>query len=955
MKKAFLLILTVLCCCAYAQIPVKKKTFTLPKGVSQADYLPGVVIVKFKPAALAQAGNTTKSSASSAPILKLKTASVSSIKSKFPSDSKSSDGTISREQVIGLDRIYELHFTAASPIEAVINELLQNEQVEYAEPSYIYHTYYTPNDPLYPGNQSYLSQVRAPQAWDIIRNASGIIIAIVDSGSELTHQDLVPNIYFNAADPINGVDDDHDGYVDNYRGWDFVGASASNIIEDNDPNAKSAAADHGIHVSGIASAATDNNLGIASIAFNAKLMIIKAGADENGEAIYRGYDGIKYAADHGAQIINCSWGSVAGGAFGQDVVNYAISKGCLITAAAGNSNVSVPEYPSAYAGVMAVANVASGDVKSGSSNYGSYVSVSAPGTNILSTVFNNSYGIKSGTSMAAPMVASAAALVKSFYPALNMQQVGEKLRATADNIDAANGSYAGQLGKGRINVYRALTENPPSVRKQKMTIVDNGNGSLAPGETVELYFDLKNFLSPVTNLQVSLSSTNPNVSIMAGSQTVASLGTMETKTGVGPFKVLIKPGTPDNEDVLFRLDYSANSGSYQDFETFNITVALDYVNIEVNKVATTLTSNGRVGYSENNASGGIGFSYLNQPLLYEASLIIGTSTTRISNNARTQNSNSDEDFVRQVRATRVASSIAAFEGRSEFDDSGNTTNPLNVYIKHRQIAFSSAPDDKYTIAEYQVINNNTDTLKNVYIGMFTDWDIDDGSSNFTRYDELNRIGYVQRKSGGGPIGAVKLLNTNVAPAYYPLTYNLSSDFLGDGDFSDAEKFQALSSGIKKTGLGDLSTSGYDVSFVSGCGPFTIAPKGSVTVAFAYIGGDDLADIQKSGAAAQSKYNLVVNQGASSAFLELKQNYPNPFPADQSQNTTIQYSIPEDGHVNLSLYDLLGRRVKTYVDTEASAGLHVVVIPAYDLENGIYVYRLRFNNQEKALKLNVFKQ
>jgi subtilisin family serine protease len=181
-----------------------------------------------------------------------------------------------------------------------------------------------------------------------------------------------------------------------------------------------------------------------------------------------------YAVDKGAKIINCSWGGPDSGPYGQNIINYAIKNDCLVVAAAGNGNpntgIGYPrvDYPAAYPGVLAVASVSSSDEKSRFSNYGSQVSISAPGNNILSTIYNNGYGDDSGTSMATPLVSSVAADVKIVYPSLTMHQVGERLKATADNIDPKNFNYAGLLGSGRLNVYRALTNTVPTLDDVKL-------------------------------------------------------------------------------------------------------------------------------------------------------------------------------------------------------------------------------------------------------------------------------------------------------------------------------------------------------------------------------------------------------------------------------------------------------------------------------------------------------
>ncbi|HEY1007153.1 MAG TPA: S8 family serine peptidase [Sphingobacteriaceae bacterium] len=915
-----------------------KRTWKLPAGVRPGDFDPNTVIVKFKRSAAT--GMQVRGG------LTLRSAAVRQQRKIFaggrPATLNRAEGPEKPGE--GLDRVFELRISTNQPVEKIINELLENDQVEYAEPRYIHKVSYLPNDALV-GDQTHLARIRALEAWDVVRDASGIVIAIVDSGSDLDHPDLAPNIYLNTADPVNGIDDDGDGYVDNYRGWDFVGRSAGVPAEDNDPDVLSDSTDHGVHVSGLASAAADNAIGVAGVGFNARLMIIKAGADNDGNSIYRGYEGIKYAADHGAAIINCSWGGMGGGAYGQEIINYALSRGCLIIAAAGNENTERPEYPAAYPGVISVGNVRNNDVKNPSSSFGATVDLFAPGSGILSTVNGGRYASYTGTSMSAPLVSGAAALVKTRFPELTMQQVGEQLRATADFIDDLNPGLEGKLGKGRLNVLRAVTEVTPSVRNQRLTVVDKGDGSIPAGDTVLLYFDLKNFLAPAAGLRLTLSASHQAVRILNPEAAVAAIGTLETRQNVGPFRVYIAEGIGDNTGVDFRISYTGNGGSYTDSEMFSLTVSADYINVLVNKVATTFTSNGRIGYSSSDARDGIGFSYKGEELLYEAALMVGNSPVRVSNNARGTNGASDEHFVKQVRAAETADEAGSFDGASGFDDSGNPQG-LNLYISHRMLARAAAPDDKYVLVEYELQNKNGFPLTDIFAGLFMDWDVDDDGSDATRFNAVSRLAYTYSRRGGRPYAGVKILSAG-SPVYYPLSYQIPGDPLQSGGFTIAEKYQTLSSGVKSTGLGDDRT-GYDIQYVLGTGPHTIPANGSVKLAFALIGGEDAEDLKAAGLAAQARYDALVRVPPASASLELKQNYPNPVRG----STTIEFNIPVAGRVNLTLYNILGQRVGDLFDAALEPGVYRVSPDLTGLQNGLYFYRLRFNNEERTLKLQL---
>ncbi|MEJ5994375.1 S8 family serine peptidase [Pedobacter sp. Du54] len=956
MKKLYPFLLFLFILLAFKQEDPKslatRAKFVLPKGVNAKDYLPNTLIIKFKKSANKQV-NSIASSAKIA--LTANGVSIISLNKLFSNETKTvGTQALAQGSLPDLSDLYVARYEGNKNITAVINALLKDEQILYAEPSYVYRTSFVPNDASF-SLQTYFTKLQVTQAWDVLKDASSVIIGIVDSGSDLQHEDLAGNIYVNAGDPVNGIDDDKDGYIDNYFGWDFVGNSASTMIADNNPDVTSDSTDHGVHVSGIASAVSNNAKGVASIAFNAKLMIVKTGADNNATSIYKGYEGIKYAADHGAKIINCSWGGPGGGQFGQEMIDYAVAKGSLVIAAAGNESTEDPSYPAAYKGVFSVASVNNSDIKSSFSNYGYTVDISAPGSSIYNTLNANKYGSLSGTSMATPMVASAAALVKAKYPSYNGLQIGEVLRTTADPIDNLNPTFANKIGKGRLNVFNALTQTTSSVRYQQITVNDQTGGSRAPGNDITLNLDLKSFLAPISGLTVGISSTSQYVQVLDPTISVGNMATLETKENIGPIRIKILGTAPQNNDVTFKLTYSGTNvgGSFTDSEFILVTVNLDYLNITVNKVSTTLSSNGRVGFSKGDAAGGLGFIYKDEPMLYEAALMIGKSATQVSNNAR-NDGNYSEDFGKLISASKVGGTTAAFEGVATFSDE-KATNPIGLKVKSRMLAYASAPDDKYVIVEYVITNTSSTALQGIYTGMFTDWDLDEASSNATQYDAATKTAYAfARKNADYPYAGVKLL-TNTAPAlYYPMSYQLTGDPLADNKFTVAEKYQALSSGIKATSLG-TSGNGYDIMYSIGTGPYNIAASGSITVAYAFISGDNLTDLLNSGNAALTKYSTLPNNttdptsGELGGFL-LKQNYPNP----AKSLTNIPFNLAEKSLTKLTVTNVNGKVIQTLVNEILNAGSYSVPFNLTKLDPGVYFYELRAGSYRKTLKLMVVK-
>lgn len=350
-----------------------------------------------------------------------------------------------RSGYVDLSLIYELTYTNSFKVNEVIQKLEELKIAEYIEPYYLPQLTYTPNDTLL-SNQYYINLINADDAWNVTTGDTNIVIGITDTGWDPIHSDLVGNVKINYADPINGVDDDADGYMDNYLGWDLG-------MNDNDALWESLS--HGVNVTGIAAAVTDNVTGISGVGFNTKFLPIKI--SNSVGVLTQAYQGIIYAADHGCFVINCSWGGYDSSQFAKNIIDYAIiNKGCLIVAAAGNDNSDNIFYPAGYDGVFSVAATDQNDIKLTTSNYGSYIDISAPGGAIFTTG-PNGYSTNSGTSMAAPVVSGGAALLKSHFPSYTNNQIATLMRVTADDLNVLNPSYVNKLGGGRLNLFNAVT------------------------------------------------------------------------------------------------------------------------------------------------------------------------------------------------------------------------------------------------------------------------------------------------------------------------------------------------------------------------------------------------------------------------------------------------------------------------------------------------------------------
>ncbi len=306
----------------------------------------------------------------------------------------------------------------------LIERLRRRPDVEYAQPNYVYRALFTPNDRYFP-DQWNLPAIHAPEAWDVTQGTSAIKVAVVDTGVDCGHLDLQGQCTVQV----------------NYVNYD-----PGPIQDDNG---------HGTRVAGIIAARTNNDIGIAGIAAGVRLVALKAlDSSGSGDTVTVATAILEAVSIHGARVINLSLGGPENDPTLQNAINQAYNAGAVIVAAAGNSGNSNPVYPAAYDHVIAVAAVDRYLQRAGFSNHGSYIDLAAPGVNILSTVPESQYDSASGTSMAAPHVSAVAALILSLRPDLGPDAVASILFRTAEDLGSSG--WDPYYGCGLVNAYRAV-------------------------------------------------------------------------------------------------------------------------------------------------------------------------------------------------------------------------------------------------------------------------------------------------------------------------------------------------------------------------------------------------------------------------------------------------------------------------------------------------------------------
>jgi len=314
--------------------------------------------------------------------------------------------------------------------EELIAYFRENWDISFIEPHYIYLTNeeanatFIPNDSLFSRYQWNIPNIHVETGWNISRGSEDVVIAVLDSGVQLNHPDLQERLL---------------------QGYN---------VNDGSTNAADELG-HGTHVAGIIGATVDNQEGIAGITWFNSVLPVKVLNNSGAGSTYSVAQGIIWATDQGAKVINMSLGNYASGDFLHEAIKYAYERDVVLVAATGNDNTNRPGYPAAYPEVFAVGATTSSKERATFSNYGDYVDVVAPGDSIASTYTGGQYAALSGTSMASPHVAALAGLIRSVNPSLTNVEVMEIMRQTA--TDLGEPGYDQYYGYGEIDAQKALS------------------------------------------------------------------------------------------------------------------------------------------------------------------------------------------------------------------------------------------------------------------------------------------------------------------------------------------------------------------------------------------------------------------------------------------------------------------------------------------------------------------
>jgi len=856
-----------------------------------------------------------------------------------------------------LRRSYLLIISSQIPNKKIISLISSFPEIELVEKYPERNICWYPNDSLF-NEQYYMNLLKINTAWDSLKVRRQILVGVVDTGVDYTHPDLAQNIWINPGEDgldeegrykrTNGVDDDQNGFIDDWHGWDFLSSSDSSGY-DNDPFPGHS---HGTHVSGTIAAIINNSIGIAGMCDSIKILPIKIGEDNSFVSSLRNsYEGLLYAAKMGADLINCSWGGTSSSITEKEVVELVTELGSCIIAAAGNNNSEVGFYPASYNNVLSVAASDDGDRKAYFSNYFGTVDVIAPGIDIMSTIAGGGYDKWRGTSMSTPIVVGIAAMVKMKYPDYTPIQIQEHIKATTDNVDSLNPNFIGKIGKGRVNALKAVTEpNPKNLLVRKTIIEDsNGDGRFVSKEECTLSLVIANYLNKIDNLIIKVQALDYPDNPIFPKELV--YGEFLPNTELELFrKFTFQLPQFDKFDFRYILKIMLFDGD----ELINnhltsVFVNPSYLNFTNNKIATTFNSRGNIAFNDYSYNEqGIGFMFDNSPnILFEGSLMIAkdTAIADVARNDGQLTQNNGFVLRRNLEYLPLANPNLLV---------GNTLFTKNVEyfpdISVRHWIYQPASPDNVIYSIYDVINNTDDILDSVYVGLYFDWDIGiSGVDNVAHWDLNNNIAIVRNIMVDTlPVVGVMQL-TDFKNNFWAIDNDgRTEDNPGVWDgFTKEEKIKMLRSGI-----GREKSQATDVSIVSGAGPIFLDRKDTVRVTFAFIANKNKEELIKSIPIITKFANDqdIINGQVNKPLEENKilSVFPNPIIQNNELNVVLQ--LASENQIQLFLYDVMGNKTLNLLDGRFAKSKYWFKLKLPYLSQSVYYIVLKSNDSISSIPI-----
>lgn len=759
------------------------------------------------------------------------------------------------ETLVDLTLYYEIKFSESVSAWAVVAKLQNLKSVEFAEPFFTVETLLTPNDPaatLFTGAQfNHLNRIKAYDAWAVSQGDSTVIIGSIDTGILPNHEEFRNQIAYNLNDPINGIDDDNNGYIDDFVGWNF--AAGSNNVSFSTSNDG-----HGVVVASQSSAATNNRLGVAGLGFKCKLLpMVIFGPNRTGRSAY---ESIVYGADRGCAVLNLSWGRdrFNKSQYEQDIINYAtINKGVVVVAAAGNTPREINFLPACYTNVLSVTYSDLNDNLAGAATWSPFVGLSAPGVGVHTLLSNGSYGSGgSGSSFASPMVAATAGLIKARFPNLDPRQIAELLRVNTDPYPNPDPAKFGMIGSGRLNMQKAVNRsNNVSLRVQDAFLFSRRGKSVQVGDSAFLGGNLFNFLSPVLFSRLEFRSLTPNFRVL----------TPLIQTGLMPEMSSI---SLNNQNIAFQvmngfsgssvlLEVTISASNYSEKQVIRLPVNLPYLNIENDRLNVSFASNGRIGFSDNRDEEGIGFRLDGRNLLRNAGIIIASAANKVSNNILDTLSKDEHFLSLQPLGYSKSADRIVISGR--LNDTPNILAKVGVELSWSATNYLNSPANRAIVLEYRLRNINSSPIDSVSLGLYTDWDLGDFQENKSLLDRVRRI-FVSRFNGSrlwptSLVAGVSLVSKQPYNFYASDldTRVIENNFNLYQGFSLNQKFLVTNGGLSRDSAGFSFENGINTATILSAKAYNLAPNQEQVFVFILGAGANDQDFQQAIGSARTRY------------------------------------------------------------------------------------------------------
>ncbi|TAH30325.1 MAG: T9SS C-terminal target domain-containing protein [Cytophagales bacterium] len=745
--------------------------------------------------------------------------------------------------------IHFLTFTNTQKIEDVINLIKKENDVLLADPVYTNHKeLLIPNDPLAQPTtaQYHLQKIQAYQAWDISTGNPNLYIGIIDNGANLANTDL--------------------------NGNQFIPTGINLDVADNDNDVTGGI--HGDMVALCASAVPNNNIGGAGTGYNCKFIPVKVAPNSNLVSYTTGYEGILLASQvPNCKVINMSWGRVGIPSTIEYLIlqDIADNSDISLIAAAGNDNNQNKYYPASYDEiVISVAASDASDAKASFSNFNNSVDILAPGNQIVTAV-----GTFNGTSFASPIVAGAVALMRSHYPTLNRKQIEARLLSTTDDVYnlPSNANFQGLLGKGRLNMFRSLSDPFLSMRLTNYQLPTGSRNFLFGGQTSNLICNFQNHLNALTNVQVNLSTNSPFLTITDNQSNIGNINANSSfNNNVDVMTMRAANNTPNNTPAILTLQYTATGYSYSE----NINIILNPGTIDINDITMTVSDNGTFSvFGFDFPYQKTGLTYKEDVMLTQTGLMLGISRDTVSNSVRSNSATIFDDNFTALSPTKITNISSSYmETSTTFTDAIGNIKRIGLEVTQKSYAWNFTALKKAIALEFQIKNNSNRDISSLFTGMFADWDIQDFTKNKASWDETNQMGYVWHTGNPSVYGGVVLLTNRPIPTqkatfrnYFAFNNDTTAapgvvSFL-DG-YTTSDKFITLSGQPFCTsscanatkGQAGGGVDGNNVSYLVSTKMNNLKIGETRSVAFAFVTGDNLIELQANAQAIRAKFREI---------------------------------------------------------------------------------------------------